>query len=158
VKRPGGNDGAAGGGGGGGNADASLTSGVVCVAWHPTRASCAASVGRRVFLIDGVSSAVLTSLRLPHASLALAYSPAVLGARLVVLLCDGSLHDVDVESTSHGTLRALHPPTGGEGVDGGWGGVWQKEKRVKCACCWFVVVLLCPINHSAGPPPGNKNT
>lgn len=115
VKQPGGDDVA----GGGGVNDALSTSGAVNVAWHPTLALCAASVGRRLFLVDGVSGAVLASLRIPVAALALAYSPPSLGARLVVLLCDGSLHDVDAENSSHGALRALHPPTGrGGGTKG----------------------------------------
>ena len=99
------------------------------VAWHPTRALCAASIDRRVFIIDGVSGAQLASIRLPTFALALAYSPTSLGARLVVSLCDGSLHDVDADNTSNAVLRALHPPTvnvkkrGGSGSGGGGGGV-----------------------------------
>jgi hypothetical protein len=143
--------------GSGGSGDAAGA--VVDVAWHPTRALCAAVSGRRMFLVDGVTGAVLlaagpcTRVRgtclpvhlkvsqphtaqvawyvklnrervarqrrrmrrvcagalfnyeravigersakpchaapLPLPALALAYSPAALGARLVVLLCDG---------------------------------------------------------------------
>ena len=97
-------------------------------AWHPTRALCAASIDPRMFIVDGVSGAQLASIRLPTFALALAYSPTSLGARLVVSLCDGSLHDVDADNTSNAVLRALHPPTvnvkkrGGSGGGDGGGG------------------------------------
>ena len=38
---------------------------MVNVSWHPSRARCAVSVGRRVFLVDGVTGATLSCVRLP---------------------------------------------------------------------------------------------
>ena len=99
---------------------------MVNASWHPNRATCAVSVGRSVYLVDGATGAVLHVARTPLATLALAYAPAKLGARLCALLRDGSLHAVDFEDqtrvaadarrASRGgvggvPVRRLHPPT-----------------------------------------------
>jgi hypothetical protein len=103
---------------------------VVNVSWHPNRATCAVSVGRSVYLVDGATGAVLRVARTPLATLALAYAPAKLGARLCALLRDGSLHAVDFEDETRtasdaarsgmnrgggggggAPVRRLHPPT-----------------------------------------------
>ena len=69
---------------------------MVNASWHPNRATCAVSVGRSVYLLDGATGAVLHSARTPIATLALAHAPANLGARLCALLRDGA-HAVDFE-------------------------------------------------------------
>ena len=103
---------------------------MVNVSWHPNRATCAVSVGRSVYLVDGATGAVLRVARTPLATLALAYAPAKLGARLCALLRDGSLHAVDFEDETRtaadaarsgmnrgggggggAPVRRLHPPT-----------------------------------------------
>ena len=48
---------------------------MVNVSWHPSRARCAVSVGRRIFLVDGVTGATLSCVRLPIAHVALAHRP-----------------------------------------------------------------------------------
>ena len=83
---------------------------MVNVSWHPSRARCAVSVGRRVFLVDGVTGATLSCVRLPLAHVALAHAPLALGAALVVLLRDGSVHAADLDA-SRPSLRRLHGPT-----------------------------------------------
>ena len=40
------------------------TRGVVNASWHPNRATCAVSVGRSVYLLDGATGAVLARARL----------------------------------------------------------------------------------------------
>ena len=74
--------------------------------WHPNRATCAVSVGRSVYLLDGATGAVLHSARTPIATLALAHAPASLGARLCALLRDGSLHAVDFEDATRAAADA----------------------------------------------------
>lgn len=103
---------------------------MVNASWHPNRATCAVSVGRSVYLLDGATGAVLHSARTPLATLALAHAPARLGARLCALMRDGSLHAVDFEDATRAAadaaraggarggagcggapVRRLHPPT-----------------------------------------------
>ena len=74
--------------------------GAVCASWHPVRALCAVSVGRRAYLLDGVTGAILAAHRLPHPVLALAHAPAALGARLVAILADASAHVLHLEGVS----------------------------------------------------------
>ena len=79
---------------------------MVNASWHPNRATCAVSVGRSVYLLDGATGAVLHSARTPIATLALAHAPANLGARLCALLRDGSLHAVDFEDATRAAADA----------------------------------------------------
>ena len=92
---------------------------MVNVSWHPNRATCAVSVGRSVYLVDGATGAVLRVARTPLATLALAYAPAKLGARLCALLRDGSLHAVDFEDE---TRTAADAARSGMNRGGGGGG------------------------------------
>ena len=93
---------------------------MVNASWHPNRATCAVSVGRSVYLLDGATGAVLHSARTPIATLALAHAPANLGARLCALLRDGSLHAVDFEDATRAAADAAR--AGARAAGGGGGG------------------------------------
>ena len=82
--------------------------GVVNVSWHPTRAQSAVAVGKNIYCIDGASGAVLSQIKTPIASVAIAHAPAVLGAQLCALLRDGSLHAVDFSSNNSGNGREMN--------------------------------------------------
>ena len=94
---------------------------MVNASWHPNRATCAVSVGRSVYLVDGATGAVLRVARTPLATLALAHAPAKHGARLCALLRDGSLHAVDFEDQTRADADAARSPSGTS--RGGVGGV-----------------------------------